>query len=31
MSANPVASLPLGPLDLERSDLLLRVVEGLEP
>ena len=31
MSANPVATLPLGPLDAERSELLLRVVEGLEP
>ncbi|MCE3285058.1 MAG: sulfite reductase subunit alpha, partial [Steroidobacteraceae bacterium] len=31
MSATPVAAFPLGPLDLERSELLLRVVEGLEP
>lgn len=31
MSSNPVAALPLGPLDLERSELLLRVVDGLEP
>ena len=31
MSANIVTPLPLGPLDPERTDLLLRVVEGLEP
>ena len=31
MSANIVSALPLGPLDPERSELLLRVVEGLEP
>ena len=31
MSANIISSLPLGPLDSERSELLLRVVEGLEP
>ena len=31
MSANTVAAFPLGPLDAERSELLLRVVEGLEP
>ena len=31
MSANTVSTLPLGPLDPERSELLLRVVEGLEP
>src|SRR5512134_2568076 len=31
MSANIIASLPLGPLDPERSELLLRVVDGLEP
>ena len=31
MSANIVTTLPLGPLDPERTDLLLRVVEGLEP
>ena len=31
MSANIISSLPLGPLDPERSELLLRVVEGLEP
>ena len=31
MTANSVATLPLGPLDAERSELLLRVVEGLEP
>ncbi len=31
MSANIISSLPLGPLDAERSELLLRVVEGLEP
>jgi sulfite reductase (NADPH) flavoprotein alpha-component len=30
MSAN-VTPLPIGPLDAERSELLLRVVEGLEP
>jgi sulfite reductase (NADPH) flavoprotein alpha-component len=28
---NTVTTLPLGPLDPERSELLLRVVEGLEP
>ena len=31
MSATPVSALPLGPLDPERSELLLRVVDGLEP
>ncbi len=31
MSANIVTTLPLGPLDTERSELLMRVVEGLEP
>ena len=31
MSANILSTLPLGPLDPERSELLLRVVEGLEP
>jgi sulfite reductase (NADPH) flavoprotein alpha-component len=31
MSANIISSLPLGPLDPERSELLLRVVDGLEP
>jgi sulfite reductase (NADPH) flavoprotein alpha-component len=31
MSANKIATLPLGPLDPERTELLLRVVEGLEP
>jgi sulfite reductase (NADPH) flavoprotein alpha-component len=31
MSATTVAAFPLGPLDPERSELLLRVVEGLEP
>jgi len=31
MSANKVTTLPLGPLDPERTELLLRVVEGLEP
>ncbi len=31
MSANIVTTLPLGPLDPERTDLLLRVVDGLEP
>jgi sulfite reductase (NADPH) flavoprotein alpha-component len=31
MTANTVAALPLGPLDAERSELLLRVVDGLEP
>jgi sulfite reductase (NADPH) flavoprotein alpha-component len=31
MSSNPVAAFPLGPLDQERTELLLRVVEGLEP
>ena len=30
MSAN-VTPLQIGPLDAERSELLLRVVEGLEP
>lgn len=31
MSANIVTTLPLGPFDPERTELLLRVVEGLEP
>jgi sulfite reductase (NADPH) flavoprotein alpha-component len=31
MSSNTVAAFPPGPLDPERSELLLRVVEGLEP
>jgi sulfite reductase (NADPH) flavoprotein alpha-component len=31
MTANSLSTLPLGPLDPERSELLLRVVEGLEP
>ena len=31
MSANIVTTLPLGPLDPERTELLLRVVEGREP
>ena len=31
MTANTVVSLPLGPLDPERSELLRRVVDGLEP
>jgi len=31
MSATTVTALPLGPLDPERSELLLRVVDGLEP
>lgn len=31
MSATPISALPLGPLDPERSELLARVVDGLEP
>jgi sulfite reductase (NADPH) flavoprotein alpha-component len=31
MSANKISTLPLGPLDPERTELLLRVVDGLEP
>jgi sulfite reductase (NADPH) flavoprotein alpha-component len=31
MTATHAVSLPLGPLDAERSDLLRRVVDGLEP
>jgi sulfite reductase (NADPH) flavoprotein alpha-component len=31
MSSTNVTALPVGPLDAERSELLLRVVEGLEP
>ena len=31
MTANTAVSLPLGPLDPERSELLRRVVDGLEP
>ena len=31
MSANIATTLPLGPLDPERTELLLRVVDGLEP
>ena len=31
MSASILTTLPLGPLDPERTELLLRVVEGLEP
>ncbi|HET9694612.1 MAG TPA: assimilatory sulfite reductase (NADPH) flavoprotein subunit [Steroidobacteraceae bacterium] len=31
MSSNTATTLPLGPLDVERTELLLRVVEGLEP
>src|SRR4051812_14054664 len=31
MSATNVTPLPIGPLDAERSEMLLRVVEGLEP
>ena len=31
MSAHPISALPLGPLDPERSELLMRVVDGLEP
>ncbi|MDH4165374.1 MAG: assimilatory sulfite reductase (NADPH) flavoprotein subunit [Gammaproteobacteria bacterium] len=31
MSANIATTLPLGPLDPERTELLLRVVESLEP
>src|SRR5512136_1487520 len=31
MSATSVTASPLGPLDPERSELLLRVVDGLEP
>ena len=31
MSANIVTTLPIGPLDAERNELLLRVVDGLEP
>jgi sulfite reductase (NADPH) flavoprotein alpha-component len=31
MSATPISALPLGPLDPERSELLMRVVDGLEP
>jgi len=31
MSANIVTTLPLGPLDPERTELLLRVVDGLDP
>ena len=31
MSATTVTALPLGPLDPERCELLLRVVDGLEP
>src|SRR5512137_1622642 len=31
MTANTSAALPLGPLDAERTELLLRVVDGLEP
>ena len=30
MSATPITALPLGPLDLERSELLMRVVDGLD-
>jgi sulfite reductase (NADPH) flavoprotein alpha-component len=31
MSATTVSTLPLGPLDPERTELLLRVMDGLEP
>ncbi|HSW33793.1 MAG TPA: hypothetical protein VLH36_09290, partial [Steroidobacteraceae bacterium] len=31
MTATTAVSLPLGPLDPERSELLRRVVDGLEP
>ena len=31
MTADNVTALPLGPLDPERTELLLRVVDGLEP
>ncbi len=31
MTANNVTALPLGPLDAERAELLLRVVDGLDP
>ena len=31
MSANIATTLPLGPLDPERTELLLRVVDGLDP
>ncbi len=31
MTANTAVSLPLGPLDPERSEMLRRVVDGLEP
>jgi len=31
MTADNVTALPLGPLDAERAELLLRVVDGLEP
>jgi sulfite reductase (NADPH) flavoprotein alpha-component len=31
MSATPISALPLGPLDPERSELLSRLVDGLEP
>jgi sulfite reductase (NADPH) flavoprotein alpha-component len=31
MTANNATALPLGPLDAERTELLLRVVDGLEP
>lgn len=31
MTANNVTALPLGPLDAERTELLLRVVDGLDP
>ena len=31
MSATPISALPLGPLDPERSELLTRLVDGLEP
>jgi sulfite reductase (NADPH) flavoprotein alpha-component len=31
MSATNITALPLGPLDPERTELLMRVVDGLEP
>ena len=31
MSATNAVSLPLGPFDPERSELLRRLVDGLEP
>ena len=31
MSATPISALPPGPLDPERAELLMRIVDGLEP